>query len=147
MICSTRWSRPGTVFLAPSNERFHRPHIDEHAKRRESRRREYPYNSQLWTPHRSTVVYVNTVPFGLAVIEMTESIVMRYTNGKYVRESDYKQPKVLRGYADHTWTTTKDFPCGRLRLAVYSVHPGVSWSVSFEEDEGPEPSLRTLRRS
>jgi hypothetical protein len=80
-------------------------------------------------------VYVDTAPFGLAVIEMTESIVMRYANGQYIRESDYKQPKVYRGYADHTWMTTMDLPCGRLRLVVYSLHPGVSWSMSFQETE------------
>jgi hypothetical protein len=121
------------VCLAPSNEQYHRPRIDEHEEQPKSRGHEYPYNSHLWAPYRSTVAYVDTVPFGLAVIEMTQSIVMRYTNGKYVRESEYKQPKGLRGYADHTWTTTKDIPCGRLRLVVYSVHPGVSWSMSFEE--------------
>jgi hypothetical protein len=76
---------------------------------------------------------VDTTPFGLAVIEMTESIVMRYVSGRYIRESDYKQPKVHRGYVDHTWTTTKDLACGRLRVVVYSLHPGVSWSMSFQE--------------
>jgi hypothetical protein len=121
------------VCVAPANERFHRPRIGQHEEQPKTRRQEYPYNSHLWTPHRPTVAYVDTVPFGLAVIEMTESIVMRYLNGKYVRESDYKQLKLLRGYADHTWTTTNDLPCGRLRLVVYSVHPGVSWSMSFEE--------------
>jgi hypothetical protein len=123
------------VCLAPSNEHFHRPNIDEHEEQQKSRRQEYPYNRPLWTPHRSTAVYVDTTPFGLAVVEMTESIVMRYANGRYIRESDYKQPKVHGGYVDHTWTTTNDLPCGRLRLVVYSLHRGVSWSMSFEETE------------
>ena len=60
---------------------------------------------------------------------MTESIVMRYLNGKYIREADYKPPKASRGYANHTWTTTKDLPCGRLRLVVYSLRHDVSWSM------------------
>ena len=124
------------VCLEPSNGRFHRPHIDEHEVQPKSRGQEYPYDySRLWRPYRSTVVYVGTVPFGLAVIEMTESIVMRYVNGKYIREAEYKQPKISRGYADHTWTTTKDLACGRLRLVVYSVHSDVSWSISFQETE------------
>jgi hypothetical protein len=124
------------VCLEPSNGRFHRPHVDEHEVQPKPRHQEYSYNSShLWTPYRSTVSYVNAVPFGLAVIEMTESIVMRYVNGKYVRESDYEPPKVLRGHVDSTWTTTENLPCGRLRLVVYSVHPGVSWSMSFQETE------------
>ena len=64
---------------------------------------------------------------------MTESIVMRYLNGKYIREADYKPPKASRGYANHTWTTTKDLPCGRLRLVVYSLRHDVPWSMSFQE--------------
>jgi len=121
------------VCLPPSNERYHRPNIDEHEEQRKSRRQEYSDDRHLWTPHRSTVVYVDTTPFGLAVVEMTESIVMRYVNGRYIRASDYKQPEVHRGYVNHTWTTTQDTACGRLRLVVYSLHPGVSWSMSFQE--------------
>jgi len=54
------------VCLEPSNGRFHRPHIDEHEVQPTSRGPEYPYNhSHLWTPYRSTVAYVGTIPFGL----------------------------------------------------------------------------------
>ena len=67
------------------------------------------------------------------MLEMTESIVMRYANGKYIRESDYKPPKMLRGNADHTWTTTTDLACGRLRVVIYSLHRDVSWSMSYQE--------------
>jgi len=124
------------VCLASSNEHFHRPHIDEHEEQPKPRRQEYPYNySHLWTPHRSTVAYVDAVPVGLAVLEMTESVVMRYANGQYIRESDYKQPKTPRGNVDHTWTTTKDLACGRLRLVIYSLHFDVSWSMSYQETE------------
>ena len=121
------------VCLAPSSERFYRAHIDEHEEPK-PRRQDDPYNGgHLWAPGRCTVVYVGTIAFGLAVIEMTESIVMRYLNGKYIREADYKPPKASRGYANHTWTTTKDLPCGRLRLVVYSLRHDVSWSMSFQE--------------
>lgn len=121
------------VCLAPSGERFCRAHIDEHEQPK-PRRQDYPFDGgHLWAPWRCTVVYVGTVPFGLAVIEMTESIVMRYLNGKYIREADYKPPKASRRYADQTWTTTKDLPCGRLRLVVYSLRHDVSWSMSFQE--------------
>jgi hypothetical protein len=121
------------VCLASPGERFCRAHIDEHEEPK-PQRQEYPeYGRRLWAPDRSTVVYVDMIPFGLAVIEMTESIEMRYVNGNYIRESDYKQPKTSRGYADHTWTTTKDFSCGRLRIVIYSLRHDVSWSMSFQE--------------
>ena len=64
---------------------------------------------------------------------MTEAILMRYVNGKFIRESEYRPPKASRGYADHTWTTTKNIPSGRLRLVVYSPQRDVSWSLSFQE--------------
>lgn len=58
---------------------------------------------------------------------------MRYVNGEYIRESEYKPPKTSRSYADHTWTTTKDIPNGRLRFVTYSPQQDVSWSLSFQE--------------
>ncbi len=119
------------VCFAPSNEPFSRHHIDEHEEIPESK--EHHYDNHLWAPSRPTVVYVGTVPFGLAIIEMTEAVLMRYANGKYIHESDYKPHKMSRAYADHTWTTTQHIPCSRLRLVVYSPYRDVSWSVSFQE--------------
>lgn len=75
-------------------------------------------------------------PRGVPVIvEMTESVAMRYVNGKYIRESDYLPPKASRRHVDHTWTTTRDLPSGRLRLLVYSPYRSVSWSMSFQESK------------
>lgn len=120
--------------FAPSNERLHRPQIHEHEENPKPKRQEYAYsNNKLWRPAKPTLVYVEGIPFGLAVIEMTESLLMRYANGKYIRESEYRPPRTSRGYDDHTWTTTKNTPCGRLRLVVYSPQPDVSWSLSFQE--------------
>ena len=111
-----------------------RPHFDEHEKVLKPKHEEYPYNYRhLWQPSSPTVVYVGSIPFGLAVIEMTEGVLMRYVNGKYIRESDYKPPKPTRGYVEHTWTKTSEIPCGRLRLVVYSPVRDVSWSLSFQE--------------
>lgn len=122
------------VCFASSNEQSYRPYIDEHEKTLKSKSQEYPYNnSHLWRPSSPTVVYVGNIPFGLVVIEMTEAVLMRYVNGKYIRESEYKPPKTSRAYADHTWTTTNDIPCGRLRLVVYSPQRDISWSLSFQE--------------
>jgi hypothetical protein len=81
----------------------------------------------------ATPRYVGSVAFGLAVIEMSESVLLRYVNGKYIRESDYRPPKASARYLDHSWTTAKDIPCGRLPLVVYAPYRGVSWSISFQE--------------
>ncbi len=124
------------VLISSRAEEFTRPHIDDHEQLPKVPRNErsYDYN-RLWSPQRPTVVYVGSVAFGLAVIEMSESVVLRYVNGKYIRESDYKPPKSSARYVDHSWTTTKDIPCGRLRLVIYAPYPGVSWSISFQESK------------
>ncbi len=115
-------------------EHAQRPHVNEHEKLPKPKNQEYPYNnSNLWHPSSPTVVFVGDIPFGLAIIEMTETVLMRYVSGKYIRDSDYRPPKTSRGFVDHTWTTTKDIPCGRLRLVVYSPHSDVSWSLTFQE--------------
>jgi hypothetical protein len=122
------------VRFACTGEMFHRPHIDEHETIPKLKKQEDPYSRRnSWQPSSPTVVYFGTIPFGLAVIEMTEAVLMRYVNGSYIRESEYRPPKTSRQHAEHTWTTTENLPCGRLRLVVYSPHRDVSWSVSFDE--------------
>jgi hypothetical protein len=120
------------VLISSPAENFRRGHIDEHEQLPREQEREYPYyHIRLWAPQRPTVVYVRSVAFGLAIIEMSEKVELRYVNGKYIRESDYKPPKAPARYLGHSWTTTKDIPCGRLRLVVYAPYPGVSWSMLF----------------
>jgi hypothetical protein len=127
-------SKGHLVRFTSSIELSHRPHVDEHERILKPKHQEYSYNgSNLWRPSGPTVAYVGSIPFGLAIIEMTEAVLMRYVNGKYIRESEYKPPRTSRGSADHTWTTTNDIPCDRLRLVVYSPQRDVSWSLSFQE--------------
>jgi hypothetical protein len=73
---------------------------------------------------------------GLLSSKCQSPVVLRYVNGKYIRESDYKPPKTSARYVDHSWTTTKDIPCGRLRLVIYAPYRGVSWSISLQESKG-----------
>jgi hypothetical protein len=124
------------VVISTPADHFARSRIDEHEKVSEAQRRDasYDYN-RLWSPQRPTVVYVCSVAFGLAIIEMSESLVLRYVNGKYIRESDCKATKAAARHSDYSWTTTKDIPCGRLRLVVYAPYGGVSWSMVFQETE------------
>lgn len=127
------------VMIAPPDARFRREHIYEKEEPPKKDRREHQYGySSLWSPQRPTVVCVDSVAFGLAIIEMTESVEMRYVDGKYIRESAYVPPKSRR-YQDYSWTSTRDLPSGRVRLVVYAPYGSVSWSMSFQEN-----SARTL---
>lgn len=121
------------VVLAPESEQFRRDHVDEHEQPQKRPDHYNYYHRGLWSPYRPTVVYVGTLAIGLAVIEMSESVLMRYVNGKYVRDSDYLPRKTSRRYLDHTWTTNKDMPSGRLRLIAYSPYGRVSWSTNWQE--------------
>lgn len=58
---------------------------------------------------------------------------MRHVNGKYIRDADYVPLKASHRYVDHTWTTTKEVPCGRLRLIAYSPYWRASWSARWQE--------------
>jgi hypothetical protein len=118
------------VMLAPANGPVRRGEIDEHEVQK--KRVGYHYNN-LWSPYRPTVVYIGTVAIGLAIVEMSEEVVLRYVRGKYIRDADYKPPKASRYYVDHSWTTTRDLPSGRLRLVAYSPYGRVSWSAEWQE--------------
>lgn len=118
------------VVFAPAGEQLRRGEIDEHE--RPTKRQDY-YYSRLWSPQRPTVVYIGTVAIGLAVVEMSEAVLMRYVNGKYIRDADYVPPKTSHRYIDHSWTTTMEQPCGRLRLIAYSPYWRVTWSTQWQE--------------
>jgi hypothetical protein len=121
------------VIFAPSNESFTRPSIDEREVRTE---RHHNGPSGLWSPYRPTVVYLGAVGIGLAIIEMSEEVLLRYIDGKYIRDADYAPPKRYRHYAAHTWTTTRDVPCGRLRLVAFSPYRAAVWSAEWNETRG-----------
>ncbi|MBV9147011.1 MAG: hypothetical protein JO065_13920 [Acidobacteria bacterium] len=123
------------VLISSPAEKFTRARIDAHEQLPKARQDRDSHYDTVWSPQRPTVVYIGSVAFGLAVIEMSEKVELRYVNGKYVRESDYKPPRTSARYFDHGWTTTKHIPCGRLRLVVYAPYPGVSWSISFQESK------------
>lgn len=118
------------VVLSPKTENFRRATVDEYEVPR--RRGGYDYNN-LWCPYRCTVAYVGTVAIGLTIIEMVEEVAARYVDGKYIREKDYAPPKRRTYSFDHSWTTNKDFPTGRLRLQAYSPYPRADWSKCWEE--------------
>jgi hypothetical protein len=120
------------VVLAPNGEQWRRGTVEW--REQPDKRQHHYYHGSLWSPFRPTVVYVGTLAIGLAVIEMSEDVLMRYMgNGKYIRDADYVPPKASRRYVDHTWTTTQEMPTGRLRLVAYSPYWRVSWTASWQE--------------
>lgn len=119
------------VVLAPPDQRFGRAEIDEREIRKPPRNRYH--HSGLWSPYRPTVVYIGSVAIGLAIVEMSELVLLRYVRGTYIREADYIPPKPSRHAADYTWTTTRDLPSGRLCLVAYSPYGRVAWSTDWQE--------------
>jgi hypothetical protein len=90
----------------------------------------------MWSPMRPTVAFFQDTAIAIAVLEMTEPVLLRYVgHGQgyegYIRETEYEAN--LRKYRQHhTWTTTRDLPCGRLRVVAFSAE-GVKWTKSWQE--------------
>jgi len=135
--------RRASVVLAPSDARFGRGRFDE--REVASKPRDYWQHSGLWSPYRPTVVYVGTIAIGLAIVETSETVTLRYVAGKYVRDTDYVAPRG-RHALDHSWTTTRDLPSGRMRIIAYSPYGRVSWSMQWQEGKSASLSsqIRTI---
>jgi len=121
-------TRGHRVLIAPNTERFRRAEVDE----REIPEKHHHYNN-LWSPQRCTIVYIGTVAIGLTIIELSENVESRYVNGEYVRLSDYVPKRRDRYVADSGWTSTHDFPTGRLCLQPYSPYPLAQWTQQWRE--------------
>jgi hypothetical protein len=119
------------VVFAPTHERFCRAEVDIHEKPKKKLGYEH---SNLWGPNRCTVVYVGTVAIGLKIIEMCEEAEGRYVNGEFVREKD-DTPKRSRYSYDYSWSSTRDFPTGRLRLRAFSPYHRAQWIKQWQETE------------
>ena len=130
-------ARDHRMVIAPNSERFHRAKVDE---------RENPgkghHHHDLWSPMRCTVVYIGTVAIGLTVIEMSEETEARYVNGEYVRLTDYVPKRRGRYAQDHGWTSTRDFPTGRLCLQAYSPYQRADWTQQWRETPSRDLSGR-----
>lgn len=69
------------VLFAPPDQHMHRAHIEE--REVPIKDRKYGRNStvRIWSPHRPTITYIESVPIGLALTEMTERVTLRYLGG------------------------------------------------------------------
>ncbi|MET3123200.1 hypothetical protein AAKU67_002811 [Oxalobacteraceae bacterium GrIS 2.11] len=121
-------ARGHRVLLALHNTRARRAPVDE---------REVPVKDQhhqpVWSPYRPTLTYVDGVPIGLTLFEMTELVEVKYVNGNYIPLSSLS-PEQLRRYKGYQyWNTTRNLPSGRLCLQAYSPHWQVSWLKQWRE--------------
>lgn len=123
------------VLFAPPDQQMHRADVEEREVPGKDRKYGRYSFGRIWSPHRPTITYIESVPIGLALTEMTERATMRYLNGKYVRE-DSKAARSARSWElTNSWTTEQDIPCGRFRLIAYSPFHGVDWVQSWQETE------------
>uniref|UniRef100_UPI003F493E29 hypothetical protein n=1 Tax=Ensifer adhaerens TaxID=106592 RepID=UPI003F493E29 len=110
-------------------------HIKEQEVERKDRKYGRYHSGSTWGPDRPTIVYIDSVPIGLAVTEMTERVTMRYLNGEYYRE-DSKLVRSMKAWQlTHSWTTEQDMPSGRFRIVAYSPKRGVDWTLSWQDTE------------
>ncbi|RWA62929.1 hypothetical protein [Mesorhizobium sp.] len=123
------------VQIAPAADGLDRIRINEQEVERKDRKYGQYHSGSIWAPDRPTVLYVDTVPIGLAIAEMTERVPMRYFNGEYHREDSRLIRSAKPWQLTHSWTNEQDMPCGRLRVIAYSPKKGVDWSVSWQETE------------
>ena len=120
------------VTLGYHGQGLFRSPIDENEVPSKTPHDRYP---SLWTPSQPTLVHVGEVSIGLSLVELSESVLMRYVNGRYIRETDYRPPQSTRQFVDRSWTATRDLRTGRFRLIAYAPQPNVSWSKHWQEDK------------
>lgn len=115
--------------LATSNSWMQRGEIDQREVPRPNH-----YVRSTWSPDRSTLVYVDGVPIGLTMFEMSEAVEMMYVgNSKYVPVRDLTAEQQRRFKEPHYWKSTRDLPPGRLALKAYSTFGRVKWSKRWQE--------------
>lgn len=85
----------------------------------------------LVAARRPTVVYVGTIPIGLAIIEIKTAKKMQYAGyGKFVPAEEWKGRHV--GY---TWSTVKEMPSGRIKLVAYDPSRRAGWRQEWQESK------------
>lgn len=127
------------VRIAPYDQQIHRAEVDERENNKPHR-----HYSDLWSPYRSTVVYIEDVVIRLTVFEISEEVEVGYLNGEYIPIAQYLQHPKVKNKSVYTWTTKQDTPSGRLCIQAYSTHPGTKWLKQWREVKPGEFS-KTLK--
>ena len=91
------------VRIAPYDQQIRRADVDERDNSKPHR-----YYSDLWSPYRSTVVYIQDVVIGLTVFEISEEIEVGYLNGKYTPIDQYLLHAKFKNQSVYSWTSKQD---------------------------------------
>lgn len=118
------------VRIAPDSQHIYRAAVDERENTKPPR-----HYSELWSPYRSTVVYIQDVVIGLTVFEISEEVEVGYVNGEYIPIVQYWQHPKVKNKSVYTWTTKQDTPSGRLCIQAYSTYPGTKWLKQWRESK------------
>jgi hypothetical protein len=117
------------VSLAHGSSRYSRPSVDPRMKpdTRDN------YWGPSWSPSSATVVLVGTLPIGLSLFEMSESVEVVWQGGQYVRVASVAPRRGAGRYRPLEWTTSKDLPNGRLCLRAYCPYWIAEWIREWRE--------------
>ncbi len=120
------------VVISPVSERLLRPAITSVQDGR------LAPNLLRWAPARPTVCYIFGVPIGLALVEESEAVEMRYVgSGNYVPESAFRRDR----HFGPTSKRNQEHPAGRLKLVAYSPFSPFPWSQTWHEQ--PKATLES----
>lgn len=121
--------------IATAADDLRRIHVDEREAERKDRKYGRYQSGHTWAPDRPTVFQIDTVTMGIAVVEMTERVTMRYLDGTYHRADS----KIIRSAKAwqlvHSYTHLQDVPSGRFKIVAYSPKSGVEWSLTRQDTE------------
>lgn len=124
------------VVIAPADSQTRRIKIEEQETARKERKYGRHSFGTIWSPDRPTITYIGSTPIGIALIEMTDRITLRYVNGKYFPEGSEAVRSAKPSQLANSWTIEQDVPCSRLRLVAYSAKSGTEWVSTWQESEG-----------
>ena len=127
------------VRIAPYGPYIYRAEVDERENTKPVR-----HYSDLWSPYRSTVVYIQDVVIGLTIFEISEEIEVGYLNGEYIPIDQYLLNAKFKNQSVYSWISKQDRPSGKLCIQAYSTYPGTKWVKQWREVKAGEFS-KTLK--
>lgn len=114
------------------NPRPYRMEVDE---REVPKKHENGWRRAVWGPDRPTIAYVDGVPFGLTIFEMTAEVEMLYVHGDYLPVSTLTSAQRSRYTGPRHWTTYKPQLTGRRCLQVYCARGIFKWTRQWRENK------------
>lgn len=105
----------------------------------EGRLKRSVFETNLWSPGRPTLVFIQEVAIGLSIYEQTVEMEMVYLDGQYVPVKEAK--KIKPGLWDRKTKTfyrrsTQRVASKRLCLRAYSPYFRVNWEYTWTEGKG-----------